>query len=157
MTIAEAREWLRGFAAAYPTLVREQRRHADRCARERRIVIGRDAAEGIGRVFELAWLPPDRSAYTVACNLPIQGVCADIAMQALAYVDDALFMAGIDGGPVAWTHDEITLEVREKDAEAAGELLTDDMTRAFAETFPSAPLEKLVKARIGADWAALKD
>ena len=78
-------------------------------------------------------------------------------MQALAYVDDALFMAGIDGGPVAWTHDEITLEVREKDAEAAGELLTDAMTRAFAETFPSAPLEKLVKARIGADWAALKD
>ena len=42
-------------------------------------------------------------------------------------------------------------------AEPRRRLLTDAMTRAFAETFPSAPLENLVKARIGADWAALKD
>jgi hypothetical protein len=34
-------------------------------------------------------------------------------MLALAYVDDRLFDAGIEGGPVAWLHDEIVLEVRD--------------------------------------------
>ena len=97
--------------------------HADKCEADRRIVIGRDAAEGIGRVFELAWLKPDRSAYTVACNLPIQGACADASMLALAAIDDALFAEGIDGGPVAWLHDEIVLEVPIEDAKRAAELL----------------------------------
>lgn len=66
----------------------------------------------IGRVFELSWLKPDRSSYTVACNLPVQGACADAAMLALAAIDDALSEEGIGGGPVAWLHDEIVLEVQ---------------------------------------------
>ena len=63
-------------------------------------------------------LPPEPrsrggSFYTRCCNLPVQGACADASMLALAYVDDRLFDAGIEGGPVAWLHDEIVLEVRE--------------------------------------------
>jgi hypothetical protein len=48
------------------------------------------------------------------------------------------------------------LEVDEKDAERAERLLEQAMTNAFAETFPGAPLRDLVKAHIGADWAAAK-
>ena len=153
---AEAELWLAGFAKTYPTFARWRRDHAERCETERKIVIGRDAAEGTGRVFELAWLKQGRSAYTVACNLPIQGACADAAMLALAAIDDALFEEGIDGGPVAWLHDEIVLEVPIENAKRAAELLEKAMTTAFAETFPNAPLNGLVEVHIGPDWASVK-
>ena len=68
--------------------------------RERKIVIGKDAANGVGRVFELAWLEAGRSSYTVACNLPIQGACADASMLALAAIDEALCAEGKDDGRV---------------------------------------------------------
>jgi hypothetical protein len=41
-------------------------------------------------------------------------------MLAIAYIDDRLFEAGIDGGPVAWLHDEIVLEVPADQAETLG-------------------------------------
>jgi hypothetical protein len=44
-------------------------------------------------------------------------------MLALAYVDDRLFEANIDGGPVAWLHVEFVLEVRGDQAERAAEIL----------------------------------
>ena len=77
-------------------------------------------------------------------------------MLALAAIDEALYEEGIDGGPVAWLHDEIVLEVPTQQADRAAELLKKAMTDAFAETFPGAPLRDLVKAHIGADWAAAK-
>jgi DNA polymerase I-like protein with 3'-5' exonuclease and polymerase domains len=77
-------------------------------------------------------------------------------MLALAGIDRLLFEHGIDGGPVAWLHDEIIVEVREADAAHAAELLKRAMIEAFAETFPGAPLAKLVEARIGPDWASIK-
>ena len=77
-------------------------------------------------------------------------------MLALTAIDRILFEQGIDGGPVAWLHDEIILEVKIADAERAAELLKQAMIDAFAETFPGAPLNKLVEARIGPDWAAVK-
>ena len=153
---SRGRDLADGVLDDLPTFARWRRDHADKCETERRIVIGRDAAEGIGRVFELAWLKPDRSAYTVACNLPIQGACADASMLALAAIDDALYAEGIDGGPVAWLHDEIVLEVPVEDAKRAAELLEKAMTDAFAETFPNAPLNGLVEVHTGTDWASLK-
>ena len=156
LSLAEATAWLDGFAAEYPTFSRWCREHAGCCVERGRIVIGKDATSGQGRIYRLSWLPPGKSAYTRACNLPIQGVCADISMLALAAIDQALFEAGIEGGPVAWLHDEIVLEVPEADAERAADLLQKAMTDAFAETFPGAPLRDLVKAHIGADWAAAK-
>ena len=153
---AEAEQWLAGFAKTYPTFAKWRRKPCRQVRDGEEIVIGRDAAEGIGRVFELAWLPPGRSAYTVACNLPIQGACADASMLALAAIDDALFVEGIDGGPVAWLHDEIVLEVPIENAKRAAELLEKAMIDAFAETFPNAPLNGLVDVHSGTNWASLK-
>ena len=78
-------------------------------------------------------------------------------MLALARIDADLFAAGIDGGPVAWLHDEIVAEVPEVDAEEARRLLVAAMTDAFAETFPGAPLNRLVDAKIGLSWADAKE
>jgi len=79
-----------------------------------------------------------------------------LSMLALAYVDDRLFEAGIEGGPVAWLHDEIVLEVREDHAEQSAEILKQAMIDAFAETFPGAPLNGLVDPHIGMNWGEAK-
>ena len=52
-------------------------------------------------------------------------------MLALAYIDQDLFDAGVDGGSAAWLHDEIILEVPADDARRAAKLLEDAMVRAW--------------------------
>jgi hypothetical protein len=74
-------------------------------------------------------------------------------MLALAYADDRLFDAGIEGGPVAWLHDEIVLEVRDDQADLAAKILKQAMIDGFSETFPGAPLEGLVEPKTGMSWA----
>jgi DNA polymerase I-like protein with 3'-5' exonuclease and polymerase domains len=78
-------------------------------------------------------------------------------MLALHAIDWMLPAEGIEGWLVAWMHDEILIEVPEADAERASVLLVKAMTDAFAETFPGAPLNGLVEAKIGRSWAETKD
>jgi DNA polymerase-1 len=96
----------------------------------------------------------DALKYTLCCNAPIQGACADASMLALIKVDAALREARIEGGPVLFIHDEIAIETRQEDAEAARRILTDAMVSAFAETFPDAPLNGVVSVRTGDSWGA---
>jgi hypothetical protein len=103
----------------------------------------------------LPWQPELKR--TLCCNGPIQGVCADIAMQALIYVDEALRAANIDGGVVLFVHDEIVVECPESDAEYVSDIVTRAMTRAFAETFPDAPLNGLVETKISTAWGPLDE
>jgi DNA polymerase-1 len=152
----EAARWLGAFEATYPRFTRWRREHADRCEKKRRIVIGRDAATGIGRFYPKSRLPDRASFYTRACNLPVQGACADASMLALAGIDRLLFQGGIDGGPVAWLHDEIVMEVAVEHADRAAVLLRQTMVDAFAETFPGAPTNGLVKPHIGLSWGDAK-
>ena len=153
LDLAEARAWLDAFAASYPQLVRWRREHYEQCVERDYIVIGKDAGHGIGRIWPKSRLGRDESYYTRCCNLPIQGACADASMLALAYVDDRLFDAGIEGGPVAWLHDEIVLEVRDDQAEQAAEILKQAMIDGFIETFPDAPINGLVEPHVAASWA----
>jgi DNA polymerase-1 len=152
----EAAQWLGAFEASYPQFARWRREHAQRCEDRQRIIIGRDAAKGIGRVYPFSRLPADVSGYTRSCNLPVQGSCADASMLALAGIDRALFEEGVEGGPVAWLHDEIVLEVSKKDATPAAELLKREMISAFEQTFPGAPTHGLVDPHIGLSWGEAK-
>jgi DNA polymerase I len=153
LDLAEARAWLDAFAASYPQLVRWRREDYEQCVERDYIVIGKDAGHGIGRIWPKSRLGRDESYYTRCCNLPIQGACADASMLALAYADDRLFDAGIEGGPVAWLHDEIVLEVRADQAAQAAEILRQAMIDGFIETFPDAPIKGLVEPHIGMSWA----
>jgi DNA polymerase I-like protein with 3'-5' exonuclease and polymerase domains len=94
--------------------------------------------------------------YTLCCNSPIQGACADATMIALLNTDRALRAADIDGGPVLCIHDEIVLEVAEQQVEQAGEILQREMRNAFAETFPTASLRGVVECHSGRNWAEAK-
>ena len=156
LTEAEAEQWVRVHKEAYPQLHAWQHGHAQRRKDAGRIVIGRDAAREIGRFYLEAWLSEGKSFYTRCCNLPVQGACADAAMLALAYVDERLFEARIEGGPVAWLHDEIVVEVCVEDADRAVEILKKAMTDGFAETFLSAPLNGLVEPHSGPNWGEAK-
>jgi DNA polymerase-1 len=152
----EAKRWLAAFTVSYPTFAEWRRRHYEQCEAELRIVIGKDAARGIGRVFLKSHLSGDESFYTRSCNLPVQGLCADISMQALALVDDRLFDADVDGGPVAWLHDEIVIEVRAEQAAQGAEILKRAMVDAFTEALPGAPIKGLVEPHIGLNWGEAK-
>ena len=150
----EAKAWLKAFESAYLGLRAMAPHSLPAVAKARRyIVIGRDMSRGIGRVYPQSRVPEGGSFYTRCCNLPVQGACADASMLALAYVDDRLFDAGIEGGPVAWLHDEIVLEVRDDQAERAAEILKQAMIDGFVETFPDAPIDGLVEPHIGMSWA----
>jgi DNA (cytosine-5)-methyltransferase 1 len=151
----EAKAWLQAFENSYYGFAQWRRDHYRRCEGQRYIVIGKDADRGMGRIFPQSRVPEGASYYTRCCNLPVQGACADASMLALAYVDDRL-EAGIEGGPVAWLHDEIVLEVREDQAERAAEILKQAMIDGFAETFPGAPLNGLVEPQIGPNWGEAK-
>ena len=59
---------------------------------------------------------------------------------------------GIDGGPVAWLHDEIVLEVRDDQAVQAAEILKQAMIDGFIETFPGAPIDGLVEPHVATSW-----
>jgi DNA polymerase I-like protein with 3'-5' exonuclease and polymerase domains len=80
LTEAEAKLALDRFFARYAGLRRWMREHADECKRARRVVIG------AGRVVENAWEGLCGLKYTQMCNLPVQGICADCMMLAIAYV-----------------------------------------------------------------------
>jgi DNA polymerase I len=90
--------------------------------------------------------------YTLCCNAPIQGSCADCAMLALLLVDSALRDAGIGGGPVIFIHDELVLEVAVDQAEQARAILVGCLTEAFAVTFPGAPLNNIIEHDIRSSW-----
>jgi DNA polymerase-1 len=156
LSIDEACAQLRAFEASFPGVVRWRREHYVHCISRRCIVIGVDAVRGIGRLFPQSRLKKGRSFYTTSANLPIQGGCADAAMLALAEIDRLLFEEGVDGGPVAWLHDEIILETAAEDADRAAELLKAVMIRSFAQTFPGAPLNGLVKTYIGSSRGEAK-
>jgi DNA polymerase I-like protein with 3'-5' exonuclease and polymerase domains len=94
--------------------------------------------------------------YTLCCNSPIQGACADATMLALLNIDKVLRAVGIDGGPVLCIHDEIVLEVATCQVEAANEILQTEMRNAFAQTFPNASLRDVVECHSGRNWAAAK-
>jgi DNA polymerase I len=149
MTIPEAEAALRTFFRSYPTLKRWMRQHADRCQQRRRVVIG------AGRVVEDAW-EPQGLRYTQCCNLPVQGACADAMMWAVAAVHRRLRTDGHDAVMVAQIHDELILEADAQDADAVGTLLAEEMTTAFAITFPEAPTIDLVEVKVGSSWAGLK-
>jgi DNA polymerase-1 len=151
MSEAEAKQALNTFFQRFNVLNRWRREHAELCQARGLVRIG------AGRVVEAAWEPDGQITFPQACNLPIQGICADAMLRALALVHRQFLAANIRGGIVATVHDELLAEVAEADAERARALLQDAMTEAFVTTFPGAPTTGVAAARIGHTWLEAKD
>ena len=72
----------------------------------------------------------------VAMNTPIQGTAADIMKIAMNKVYEELEKENIDGKIVLQVHDELILEVNEKDKEKASKILKECMENAFELEIP---------------------
>ncbi|MBL4712083.1 MAG: DNA polymerase I [Gammaproteobacteria bacterium] len=86
-------------------------------------------------------------AERTAINAPMQGTAADIIKRAMITVDQALSRSKLDAKVVMQVHDELVVEVREKDTEALAELLRTEMEQAATLKVPL-----LVDIGIGDNW-----
>jgi DNA polymerase I len=84
----------------------------------------------------------------MAVNTPIQGTAADLIKIAMIRVDRALATRELDARLLLQVHDELVLEVAERDAPAAVELVRTEMSAAAAL---AVPLE--VEVGTGQSWA----
>jgi DNA polymerase-1 len=151
MSLQEAEAAQEDFFCAYPQLREWMWDNWRACKATQEVRIG------VGRMVEAAWELEGRIRFTQACNLPIQGICADAMLRAIRLVYGRLARAGIRGGLVASVHDELMVEVVEADATATREILHQAMLDAFRITFPGAPCTNIVEIGTGHSWAELKD
>lgn len=87
-------------------------------------------------------------------NYPIQGSAAEVIYAVLGKLPQLL--SGPDARIIHCIHDEIILEVAERDASLAKEALEQAMIQGFQQIFPEAPTTGLVEAKVGKTWADAK-
>ena len=86
-------------------------------------------------------------AERTAINAPMQGTAADIIKRAMITVDQALSNSKLDAKVVMQVHDELVVEVLEKDVEALADLLRMEMEQAADLKVPL-----VVDIGIGDNW-----
>jgi DNA polymerase-1 len=86
-------------------------------------------------------------AERTAINAPMQGTAADIIKRAMITVDQALAASKVDAKVVMQVHDELVVEVVEKDIEALADLLRLEMEQAATLKVPL-----VVDIGIGDNW-----
>lgn len=86
-------------------------------------------------------------AERTAINAPMQGTAADIIKRAMITVANALANSKIDAKVVMQVHDELVVEVLEKDVEALSDLLRKEMEQAAELKVPL-----VVDIGIGDNW-----
>ena len=90
-------------------------------------------------------------AERTAINTLIQGTAADIMKLAMLRVDAALRKSGLSFRVLLQVHDELVLEVKEAEREAAAALVQTEMQNAFKLDVPL-----LAEVNYGKDWASAK-
>jgi len=86
-------------------------------------------------------------AERTAINAPMQGTAADIIKRAMISVDAALASSSVDARVVMQVHDELVVEVLEKDVEAVAALIRAEMEQAASLKVPL-----IVDIGIGDNW-----
>jgi DNA polymerase-1 len=86
-------------------------------------------------------------AERTAINAPMQGTAADIIKRAMIAVDHALATSKVDAKVVMQVHDELVVEVLEKDVAAVTDLLRKEMEQAASLKVPL-----VVDIGIGDNW-----
>ena len=143
---AEAKSYIESYLESYPDI----RRYLDeviRTAYENGYVTTK-----LGRrryIPELSESNKMRKKFgeRVAMNSPIQGTAADIMKLAMLHVHRRFAASDLDARMILQVHDELILDAAADDAEAALEILCEEMRGAMSL---SVPLD--VEAHIGANW-----
>jgi DNA polymerase-1 len=87
----------------------------------------------------------------IAMNTPIQGSAADIMKVAMIRVYNRLKTTSFDAELILQVHDELIIEVAEKDAKSVQDILVEEMEEAVSIDIPLT-----VDAHIGKDWFEAK-
>lgn len=91
-----------------------------------------------------------QGAQRVAMNMPIQGTQADIIKIAMIQLDDVLAGRELHGHQVLQVHDELVLEVDERQLEDVASVVKDTMEQAYSLDVPV-----IVDLRAGPNWQDL--
>ena len=83
----------------------------------------------------------------VAMNSPIQGTAADIIKIAMIRADEKLKASGLDAKLILQVHDELIVECKREEADAAKKILVDEMESAVSLAVPLS-----VSAGTGENW-----
>lgn len=88
-----------------------------------------------------------QAAERAAINAPMQGTAADIIKCAMLRVDKALQESVLDASILLQVHDELVLEVHERDIAAVTQLLKQEMSAAASLSVPL-----IVEVGVGNNW-----
>lgn len=103
----------------------------------------------LGRMRKLL----DDEIYTKSVNNPVQGGAGEVMQLGMVkYRNNRMMCSKL----VNSVHDEIITECSENTAEQVCQEVVDNMTAAMSRIFPNAPVNKLVEAHIGKNWAEAK-
>jgi len=147
--VGEAKEILDAYFAAFPNV---RKYMDDAVANARKLgytttLFGRRRQiEGFGGNRNV-----DAAAARMAMNAGIQGLAADIFKIALVSIDRALEVGSYASRIVLQVHDEVIVEVPEREKEAVGPLVLGAMHRAATLDVPL-----VVNASWGRSWAGAK-
>jgi DNA polymerase I len=86
-----------------------------------------------------------------AINAPIQGTAADIMKIAMLRIPAALKAAGLKGKMLLQVHDELVLEVPEKELKKTARIVQETMTNAYPMSIPLS-----TEARYGKNWGDMQ-
>jgi DNA polymerase-1 len=86
-----------------------------------------------------------------AINAPIQGTAADIMKIAMLKIPPAIREAGLSGKMLLQVHDEIVLEVPEKEVKETARIVQETMANAYPLSIPL-----LTEARYGKNWGDMQ-
>lgn len=152
ISIHEAEEYRAAWFESYPAFAHWHQQAWD-IARQTMMV---STPGGRKRYFENAdYNHPKGLRKPRVYNTPIQGGAAEVLLEAMARVSNAIEEQGYTDTirPIAVIHDEIILMAREDCAEHAEQLLEKAMVDGMLAIFPEASTRDLVDAHIGDSWA----
>lgn len=135
LTVKEAHQYIENYYAGYPA-VRPFMEEQIKLAKERgysETLLGRRRY-----IPELASKNRNLRQFgeRVAMNSPVQGTAADIIRVAMVSCSRSLEEAGIEGQLISQVHDELIVEVKEKDAAKAAVILQESMEKAISLSVP---------------------
>ncbi|MDD4367975.1 MAG: DNA polymerase I [Oscillospiraceae bacterium] len=150
LTVKEAHQYIEGYYQEYPAVKAYLERE-----------ISQAKSRGYSQTFfgRRRYIPELKSknynvrqfGERVAMNSPIQGTAADIIRMAMVNLDRALLRAGLAAHLVSQVHDELIVEVKLADANAAALILQQAM-----ETVVSLQVPLIAEVRQGRSWFEAK-
>ena len=144
MSLAEAEHAKAAFFRAYPGIARWQAVAKARGHHDPTVKTAGGLIRDLGQ-------EPGGWKLTQALNTPVQGTGAEMLLAALHRLPKAL--AGLDAKLILHVHDEVVLEVADRDVPAAKVALEEAMVAGFRALLPDqADMPGLVEAHAGPTW-----